>query len=190
MVEVRGCLKSMVEDKLKTHRRRRSGVEGESESTRLSVLQYWPQAVEMTVILSVKQCEKSSETSFDPIYSAQCSLKCSPPPISYTQVWSHHILCSKPWYGLHTPLTLSLALFTGFRTRFNFSPLAFFSNSTFCWISLGSIFRTQITFSRPLMYRPRTTGWRPGRGETVTSMPEFCLANLGRLCLRNALRMR
>lgn len=62
-----------------------------------------------------------------------------------------HILYSFPWKGLHTPLTLSFKLRTGFVTLFNFSPFALRSNIALLKISFGSMFRTQMAFSRPLI---------------------------------------
>lgn len=56
-----------------------------------------------------------------------------------------------PWYGLHTPLTLSLILLTGFVTFFSFSPLASRSSSAFFKTCSFCRLRTHIAFSRPLM---------------------------------------
>ena len=56
-----------------------------------------------------------------------------------------------PWNGLQTPRTLSLVLWTGFFIFLSFSPVAFRSSSAFFKTSSGSMFLTQIAFSRPLM---------------------------------------
>lgn len=98
-----------------------------------------------------------------------------------------HILYSLPWKGLHTPLTLSFKVRTGFVTFFSFSPLALRSSSALLKISCGSIFRTQMAFSRPLMYWPLMTGCLCGRGETVISMLGFSAANAASLVLRKSL---
>ena len=64
---------------------------------------------------------------------------------------TRYILYFAPWKGLQIPLTLSLMLCTGLFTRFSFSPLAFRSSSAFSRTNSLVMFRTQTTFSRPLM---------------------------------------
>jgi hypothetical protein len=92
-----------------------------------------------------------------------------------------------PWNGDQIPLTLSFKLLTGFVIFFSFSPLALRSNSAFSRISLGVMLRTQMAFSLPQMYLPLSTGWRPGRGETVTSTWGLARAKSLSWVLRNSL---
>lgn len=49
-----------------------------------------------------------------------------------------------PWKGDQMPLTLGFVLVTALFVFFNFSPLASRNSSTFCKISYGAMFRTQM----------------------------------------------
>lgn len=106
----------------------------------------------------------------------------SPPndPLFYT--W---YFC--PWKGLQIPLTLSFKLLTFLVSLLSFSPLALRSSVAFSRISLGSMLRTQMAFSFPQMYLPFMTGWRPGRGEIVTSIWGLARAKSLRWDLRKLL---
>lgn len=90
-----------------------------------------------------------------------------------------------PWYGLQTPLTLSLILLTGLENFLLTSPFISRNSSTFLRIWFASRFRTQTGLLLPLMKWPTTTGCFCGRGDTVISIWGFFAAKVGRCCLMN-----
>lgn len=94
-----------------------------------------------------------------------------------------------PCIGLHMPLTDSLSLVTTLPpfTLLSFSPLASLKSSTFFSICSFSKFLTQIVFSLPLIYMPRTIGCRDGRGEMCISIWGCVAAKGRRRYLRNEL---
>jgi len=98
-----------------------------------------------------------------------------------------YTLCPAPWNGENTPRTLGFALVTGFVTLRSLSPDEFRSSSAFASTWLCSRLRTQMTFSRPLTARTRTSQHCDGRvsgvrgwGRTVLAADNWMLMWPGR----------